>query len=253
MSSSRTVWGFDLSEPRWSAFKGKNMFDKRWPHLRRERLIAYQLTQNISIGATIPATLSLSKYRDLRTNVQQYALTKFGLEVELHVNDIITANILTLTFCAFVSSLFALEFIILVLWPRRTSYPKWYNRTRMILPAIMTTGLLLAAIVNTIMVFRHSGFITGASAEVQEQLTTFFFRPPLKYMSYPANVASVCFLWIAWVCAVITTILLIIGVRREMNAGSQTREMPPARVAQVSENEKPSNEFSEEPSRLSTP
>ncbi|KAJ3721429.1 hypothetical protein DFJ43DRAFT_1203053, partial [Lentinula guzmanii] len=217
MSSSRTVWGFDLSEPRWSAFKGKNMFDKRWPHLRRERLIAYQLTQNISIGATIPATLSLSKYRDLRTNVQQYALTKFGLEVELHVDDIITANILTLTFCAFVSSLFALEFIILVLWPRRTSYPKWYNRTRMILPAIMTTGLLLAAIVDTvrlcilslslplvfhheqIMVFRHSGFITGASAEVQEQLTTFFFRPPLKYMSYPANFASVCFLWIAWV------------------------------------------------------
>lgn len=34
---SRTIWGFDLSEMRWNAFKGKNMYDKRW-HLRRERL-----------------------------------------------------------------------------------------------------------------------------------------------------------------------------------------------------------------------
>ncbi|KAJ3821750.1 hypothetical protein EV361DRAFT_933442 [Lentinula raphanica] len=246
-SSSKKVWGFDMSEARWSAFKGKNMFDKRWPHFRRERLFIYQIAQTISIGATIPATISLSKYRKFRTNVQEFALAQNGLKVEVFDNDIIMAEILTLTFCAFVSSLFGLEFIMLVLWPSRTSYPKWYNRTRIILPVIFTIGLLAASIVSTLTVFTHSGFITGASAEEQEQLTTFFFRPPLKYMSYPANVVSVCFLWVAWVCAVAATVILIIGVRSEMNGnGDSPTEMPsPA----SEEDEKPTNtnECFEEP------
>lgn len=30
------IWGFDLGELNFSAFKSSNMFDRRW-HLRRER------------------------------------------------------------------------------------------------------------------------------------------------------------------------------------------------------------------------
>lgn len=96
------VWGFDLSEARWSAFKGKNMFDKRWPYLRRERLcmlffvpddlklltsygalhsVAYQLAQTICMGASLSATVSMSRYNRLQTHVQQYALTQTGLRV----------------------------------------------------------------------------------------------------------------------------------------------------------------------------
>ncbi|KAJ4485423.1 hypothetical protein J3R30DRAFT_1357510 [Lentinula aciculospora] len=197
-----TVWGFDLSEARWSAFKGKNMFDKRWPHLRRERLFVYQLAQCICMGATLAATVSMAEYNHLQTHVQQFALAQTGLEVVLHNNDIIAGEILTLTFGAFISTLFGLEFIILVLWPGRTSYPKWYNYTRMTLPVIMTVGLLVAALVSTTVVFKRSAFITGASAEMQEEYTTLFFRPPLKYISYPANVVYVCFLWVGWVCTV---------------------------------------------------
>ncbi|KAJ3889423.1 hypothetical protein GG344DRAFT_67146 [Lentinula edodes] len=227
------LWGFDLSEARWSAFKGKNMFDKRWPYLRRERLFAYQLAQTICMGASLSATVSMSRYNRLQTHVQQYALTQTGLRVELHNNDIIAGEILTLTFCSFISTLFGLEFIMLVLWPTRTSYPRSYNYTRMILAVVMTIGLLLAAIVTTIVVFTRSAFIT-------------------EYNTYSANVACACFLWISWVCTVAahypyvdhhSTILLIIGVRREMK-GSATREATPVSTI-MQENEKPSNEFSE--------
>ncbi|KAJ3933730.1 MAG: hypothetical protein NXY57DRAFT_997493 [Lentinula lateritia] len=245
------VWGFDLSEARWSAFKGKNMFDKRWPYLRRERLFAYQLAQTICMGASLSATVSMSRYNRLQTHVQQYALTQTGLKVELHNNDIIAGEILTLTFCSFISTLFGLEFIMLVLWPTRTSYPRSYNYTRIILAVVMSIGLLLAAIVTTIVVFTRSAFITGASAELQEQYITVFSRPPLKYNTYSANVACVCFLWISWVCTVAATILLIIGVRREMKA-STTREATPVSTI-MQENEKPSNEFSEGSRSGSTP
>ncbi|KAJ3865414.1 hypothetical protein EV359DRAFT_38885 [Lentinula novae-zelandiae] len=137
------VWGFDLSEARWSAFKGKNMFDKRWPYLRRERLFAYQLAQTICMGASLSATVSMSRYNRLQTHV------------ELHNNDIIAGEILTLTFCSFISTLFGLEFIMLVLWPTRTSYPRSYNYTRIILAVVMSIGLLLAAIVTTVRMLQH--------------------------------------------------------------------------------------------------
>ncbi|GAW08740.1 hypothetical protein LENED_010821 [Lentinula edodes] len=181
-----------------------------WPYLRRERLFAYQLAQTICMGASLSATVSMSRYNRLQTHVQQYALTQTGLRVELHNNDIIAGEILTLTFCSFISTLFGLEFIMLVLWPKRTSYPRSYNYTRMILAVVMAIGLLLAAIVTTIVVFTRSAFITVAA-----------------------------------------TILLIIGVRREMKA-SATREATPVSTI-MQENEKPSNEFSEGSRSGSTP
>ncbi|KAJ3807856.1 hypothetical protein F5876DRAFT_79321 [Lentinula aff. lateritia] len=187
----------------------------------------------------------MSRYNRLQTHVQQYALTQTGLRVELHNNDIIAGEILTLTFCSFISTLFGLEFIMLVLWPQRTSYPRSYNYTRMILAVVMAIGLLLAAIVTTIVVFTRSAFITGASAELQEQYISVFSRPPLKYNTYSANVACVCFLWISWLYPYVehhSTILLIIGVRREMKASTGTREATPVSTI-MQENEKPSNEF----------
>jgi len=240
----KTIWGFDLSEARWSAFKGKNMYDRQWPHFRRERIVAYQVAQNICIGATIPATFSESKYNHLQTHVQQYALSSMGLSVELHNNDIIAGEILTLVFCSFIGVIFGLEFIMLVLWPRRTTYPRWYNYTRMIGTVVMTGGLLAAALVSTVVVAKHSAFITGASEEQQDQLIDVFFRPPLKYNDFPANVAYVCFLWIGWVCAVVATTLLIIGVRSEMKSsktGTREIQIPPP-IELLSDEEKGVNE-----------
>lgn len=50
------IWGFNLSETHWRAFRNENMFDKRW-HLRRERLgepTIYVLYRSVSLVNRIP-------------------------------------------------------------------------------------------------------------------------------------------------------------------------------------------------------
>ncbi|KAJ3825116.1 hypothetical protein F5878DRAFT_67425 [Lentinula raphanica] len=201
MPFSKRIWGFDLSEMKWSAFKGKNMYDRRW-HLRRERLIAYQIAMNICLAAECTATYSLSKYEDLQTHVQNYAFTLVpAYAVELHNDDIIAAEVLTIVFCVFVATLFGADLFFLVLWPRRT-YPNWYNHTRLALAVGITAGLLAAALMSTIVIADHSAFITGAPTAMQQRYTDLFFRPPLKYNVYSVNIAYICLLWIGWVCTV---------------------------------------------------
>lgn len=86
----------------------------------------------------------------LQTHVQQYALTLTpAFVVGLHNDDIIDAEILTLSFGAFVSTLFSLDLILVVLWPNHI-YPKWFNYTRMTLATVFTAGFLAAAIMSTV-------------------------------------------------------------------------------------------------------
>jgi hypothetical protein len=209
---------------RWNAFKGKNMYDKRW-HLRRERLIAYQIAMNICLAAECTATYSLSKYEDLQNHVQQYAFTVIpAYGVELHNDDIIAAEVLTIVFCVFVATLFGADLFFLVLWPRRT-YPKWYNNTRQALAVLITAGVFAAALMSTIVVAKHSAFITGAPLAMQQQYTDFFPRPPLKYDTWSVNIAYVCILWIGFACTVAATILMFMGVQHEMQYGTEPKAM----------------------------
>jgi hypothetical protein len=204
---------------RWNAFKGRNMFQKGWSNYRRQRLIAYQIAMNICLAAECTATYSLSKYEDLQTHVQDYAFTLVPpFQVELHNDDLIAAEVLTIVFCVFVATLFGADLFFLAQFPRRT-YPKWYNYTRLALAVGITAGLLAAAIMSSVVIASHSAFITGAPAEMQQQYTDFFFRPPLKYNTYAVNLAYVVVLWIGWVCTVAATVLMFMGVRHEMRYG----------------------------------
>ncbi|KAF9061931.1 hypothetical protein BDP27DRAFT_312832 [Rhodocollybia butyracea] len=122
----------------------------------------------------------MSKYDHLQTNVQKYALDFNGIKVGLHNDDIVAGEILTLVFCSFIGVIFGVEFLILVLWPSRTTFPRWYNYTRTISSVVSTGGLLAAALVSSVVVARNSASITGASEELQQQYTDIFFRPPLS-------------------------------------------------------------------------
>ena len=162
------IWGFNLGEMRWNAFKGRNMFQRGWSNYRRERmstffiyrfyqgiisyihLVAYQIGMNICLAAECTATYSLSKYEDLQNHVQAYAFTlEPPYQVELHNDDLIAAEVLTIVFCVFVATLFGADLFFLAQFPRRT-YPKWYNITRLALAVGITTGLLAAAIMSTV-------------------------------------------------------------------------------------------------------
>ncbi|KAF5390148.1 hypothetical protein D9757_003769 [Collybiopsis confluens] len=224
MPFPKIIWGFDLTEMKWNAFKGKNMYDTRW-HLRRERLIAYQIAMNVCLAAECTATYSLSKYNDLQTHVENYARTTAipPFPASLHNNDLIASEVVTIVFCVFVATLFGADLFFLVLWPRRT-FPKWYNHTRLALAVGITTGVFAAALMSTIVVAKHSAYITGAPPEMVQQYTDFFFRPPLKYNTWGANIAYVCLLWIGLIFTIVSTILMFMGVRHEMQYGTDPKE-----------------------------
>ncbi|KAE9402281.1 hypothetical protein BT96DRAFT_1017683 [Gymnopus androsaceus JB14] len=209
------LWGLDLNEMRWDAFKGKNMYS-RAHHLRRERLIAYQIATNIGAVAQGLATFSMHRYNSLQTHIQQYALTLTpAFVVGLHNDDIIAAEILTLTFGALASVLFNIDLLLVVQWPRHI-YPRWYNYTRMALAIVFTAGLLAAAILSTVVVTTHSAFITGAPVAMQEQYTDFFSSPPLKYKDWAINIAYVSLLWVSCLFTIASAVIMLISVGHEM-------------------------------------
>jgi len=208
------IWGFDLSEMSWGAFGHRKMFDKRW-HLRRERLIIYQLAMLTCLAAECTATYSLSKYEDLQTHVEAYS----GFTAHLHNNDIIAAEVLTIVFCVFVATLFGADFFFLVFWPRQT-YPRWYNATKKGLAVGITLGVFAAALMSSVVISRHSAFITGVSAVNAQSLVQVFFRPPLKYNTWPTNIAYVVLLWIGLVFTVASTVIMFVAVKHDEHHGT---------------------------------
>jgi len=207
------IWGFDLSEMSWGAFAHKRMFERGW-HLRRERIIAYQLAMNLCLAAECTATYSLSKYNDLQTNVEQTN----GHLPHLHNNDIIAAEVLTIVFCVFVATLFGADMFFLLQFPRRT-YPKWYNSSRKGLAVGITMGVLAAALMSTIVVARKSAFITGVDEATKQELVQFFYRPPLKYNQWPTNIAYIVLLWLGWLCTLASTIFMFMSVQHDERFG----------------------------------
>jgi len=211
------IWGFELSEMKWSAFNSRNMFDKRWPW-RKERFISYQLAMLICLAAECTATYSLSKYEDLEDHIQGYSQSLGGSAL-LHNNDIIAAECITIVFCVFVATIFGTDFFFLVFFPRR-AYAGWYNVARRACAVILSIGVLAAALMSSVVVARHSAFISNSNPQEVEQLVGLYYRPPLHYASWPTNIAYVVLLWIGWVCTVISTIYMFIAVRHDQRFGT---------------------------------
>ncbi|KAL0950206.1 hypothetical protein HGRIS_010198 [Hohenbuehelia grisea] len=210
-----TIWGFNLSEMRVSAFKGKNMYDRRW-YLRRERLIAYQLAMNICLAAECTATYSLSKYEAQQENIERYS----NWQASVHNNDIIAAEVLTIVFCVFVATIFGADLFFLVLWPAR-KYPRWYHVIRNILAIGVTLGIFAAALMSTIVVASHASYITGVSSELARQYQDIYHRPPLNYKSWAVNIAYVVVLWIGWLFTIASTTFMFIASNHDQTYGPE--------------------------------
>jgi len=94
------------------------------------------------------ATYSLSKYEIHQTNIEAQS----GNIAEVHNNNLIAAQCLTIVFCVFVATLFGADFFFLLFWPART-YPRWYNTTRQLLAIGITAGVGAAAAMSTVWIF----------------------------------------------------------------------------------------------------
>ncbi|GAA5892701.1 hypothetical protein JCM6882_000559 [Rhodosporidiobolus microsporus] len=214
--SGPVIWGFDLSEMSFGAFSTKAMMDPRW-HLRRERIIAYQLAMLVCLSAECCATYSLSKYEDHQTNIER----DFP-PAHVYNNDIIDMEIVTIVMCVMVACLFGADFFFLVQFPKRT-YPAWYQKTKKAAAVTVTSGVLAAAIGLTVVVARNSAKIVHVPQAVADAATDLYFRPPLHYASWAVNIAAVCVLWPGWLFCVISTVFMFMAADYDAIHGTAPR------------------------------
>jgi len=203
------IWGFNLSEMSWGAFRHRQMFDKQW-YLRRERFVSYKLAMLICLAAQCTATYSMFKYEIQRIVIEDES----GDTALVHNTNLTAAVYLTIVFCAFVATLFGADFFFLLFWPARI-YPRWYNTTRQALAVGITAGVGAAAVMSTIVVLTGHGYITGVSAEQAKEYITSFSTPPMIYRTWAANVVYVVLLWIGFVFTLLSTILMFMVITHD--------------------------------------
>ncbi|ORY92629.1 hypothetical protein BCR35DRAFT_4922 [Leucosporidium creatinivorum] len=195
------VWGFDLSELKFSSFGHKALFDPRY-HLRKTRIIIYQCAMLVCLAAECTATYSLDKYEDLQTHIE----TTFPGS-HLYQNDIIDVQIVTIVFNVLVACIFGAEFFFLAQYPAHT-YPKWYRRSMEGAAIFICLGLTAAALSSTIIVARNSAVLGHVSQSVYDAALAEYFRPPIKYSKWAVNIAFVVLIWIG-LCFVIASTFLM--------------------------------------------
>jgi len=211
------IWGFDLGEMSWGAFSTRRMLSGKW-HLRRERFILYQLAMLTCLAAECTATYSLAKYSALTDHIQDWSQHR----AHVKVHDILVAESMTICFSVFVATLFGADFFFLLFWPRRL-YPFWYNLTKKILAVVITAGIFASAVLSNFVVARHSARVERVSPEEAKALTDIYYRPPLRYASWPVNITYVVLLWIGFVFTVASTIVLFMAVDHDETYGIEPK------------------------------
>jgi len=212
------IWGFDLGEMSWGAFSTRSMLSGKW-YLRRERFIFYQLAMLTCLAAECTATYSLAKYTALEDHIEDYS----NHRAKVKVHDILVAESMTICFSVFVATLFGADFFFLLFWPRRL-YPIWYNTVKKVLAVAITGGVFASAVLSNVVVGRHSARIEHVSHEEAKALTDIYFRPPLRYASWPTNIAYVGLLWIGFIFTVASTVVLFMAVDHDETYGIEPKQ-----------------------------
>jgi hypothetical protein len=194
------IWGLDLKQIRFSAFLGKNMFQKRY-HFRSQRFVWYQLAMIFTVVSECLATYCLDKYLALQNNV---SAAQPG--ASLFNNDIVGAAGLSIFAGVYTATIFGTMFFFLLFWPALPESKLWFRikATGAIFSVIV---VLAAALTSTIIVASHSAYLipspTGSFEELQAQFAN--PNPPYKYSDYGRAIGWVVLMWIGWVFTIIST------------------------------------------------
>ncbi|KDQ50994.1 hypothetical protein JAAARDRAFT_211425 [Jaapia argillacea MUCL 33604] len=197
------VFGLDLANIRFSAFKSSNMFDKRY-HLRPIRFVWYQLAMIVTVVAECVATYSMSKYLDMQTNTE-----KFFPGSSYYNNDIVAAGALTIFAGVLTAIVFGCFFFFLLFWPESPETMFW-SLVKKISAISCSVLVLAAAILSTIIGTTHSAYIKNADPATQEAILA-RGGPPLKYSHWPHVIAWIVLIWLGWIFTTIGTVYVFIA------------------------------------------
>jgi len=195
------IFGLDLQAIKLSAFKGSNMFDRRY-YLRPQRFIAFELAMILTTVGDSLGSYCIDRYVRL-----QKAVRLFQPGATLYNKDIVAAGSLSICASTYASTLFGILSLFLLFWPtlpesRMWSYIKYYA-------TVFATGVVFAAsVLATIVVSKHHAYLIPARTGSPDALYAQFAnpRPSYYYRNNPFAIAWVALLWGGFLFSALSTV-----------------------------------------------
>ncbi|KAF7590918.1 hypothetical protein BBP40_002224 [Aspergillus hancockii] len=210
------IWGLDLHEIQFYKFKGSHMFNRIY-HLRRARMIVYQLAMILCVCSESTGTAALSDYLDQQSNIQgQHP------GVKVHNNDFIGAASYNIFVGISVATIFGAAFFFDLFWPERYESPS-VRLAWKICSVVISAMMLSSALVMTVITATHSARITGTdAASARKFWSEAEKKPALAYRTNPKAVASAVLAWPGWVATVVSTIVLFMSKKHDDQYGAKS-------------------------------
>ncbi|PLB53970.1 hypothetical protein P170DRAFT_372592 [Aspergillus steynii IBT 23096] len=211
------IWGLDLNEIQWWKFKSSWMFTPSY-HLRRTKMIVYQLAMICCVCSESTGTAALSDYVDQQSDIQ-------GKHPGIYVwnNDFIGAASYNIWCGVAVAFIFGGAFFFDLFWPERHE-SRGVRLAWKICAVTVSIMMLSSALTMTIITATRSASIQGTDpATASEYWADAIKQPSLKYRTNPKAIASVVLAWPGWIFTTLSTFILFASEKHDDRYGPKSK------------------------------
>ncbi|GAD97014.1 conserved hypothetical protein [Paecilomyces variotii No. 5] len=196
------IWGLDLREMQWSKFRSSYMFNRIY-HLRRTKMIVYQLAMILCVVSESVGTAALADYVD-----QQSFVEHLNHVAAVYNDDFVGIASYNIFVGIAVATIFGAAFFFDLFWPER--HESASVRIAWKISAVVVSIMCFAdAIAMTVIVATRHAYVSGVdSTEAQHLLDQAKKNPNLIYKHNPYCIASVVLLWCGLVATIASTFIL---------------------------------------------
>ncbi|OJI80481.1 hypothetical protein ASPTUDRAFT_193887 [Aspergillus tubingensis CBS 134.48] len=210
------IWGLDLHEMQWSKFKSSYMFTRIY-HLRRTKMIVYQLAMIFCVCSESVGTAALSDYLDQQDEIQNQ-----HPGIYVYNNDFIGAASYNIFVGIAVAFIFGGAFFFDLFWPERHESHS-VRLAWKICAVIVSVMMLSSALTMTIITATGSARIDGTDASTARKFwEESMKKPALKYHTNPRAIASAVLAWPGWVFTTVSTVILFLSQRHDDQYGPKS-------------------------------
>lgn len=211
------IWGLDLKEMQWWKFKGSYMFNRDY-HLRRSKMIVYQIAMILCVVSESLGTAALSDYVKEQSRIQ-----KLHSSARVHNDDFVGIASYNIFVGIFVATIFGAGFFFDLFWPER--YESKPVRLAWKICAVLACIMGLAdALAYTVIIARHRATITANSADALA-IARMVINPPLIYRQNGRAIASVVLLWPGWMATIASACILFASHFHDDKFGPKTAHL----------------------------
>lgn len=185
------IWGLDLNEIQWRKFKGSYMFSQEY-HLRRTKMIVYQIAMILCVVSESVGTAALSDY----VNNQDWISKQTGGKAVVQNDDIVGILSFNIFVGISVATIFGSGFFFDLFWPERKE-SKSVRLAWKISAVAVSFAALADAIALTVIVATHKAFIKYMPEDTGVEPIRYKSgaKPSFIYRHNAYCVASAAFLW----------------------------------------------------------